>query len=314
MLAYLAKRLYIALVTLLGVALIAFFLMRAMPADAIDRELGLFHTESRAAELRERYGLDEPITTQFRLWLSGAVRGDLGESIRMRRPVGDVLLEHLPVTLQLATMSLAIALIVGLPLGVLAAVRRGRVTDYLCGSLGVLGVSVPHFWLATLLILLFSHLLGWLPSGGALPALWADPWGNLARMIMPALALGTAVAAIVMRMTRSSLIETLGEDYVRTATAKGLGARDVIVKHALRNALVPVLTIVGVQMGYLLAGSVVIEMIFTLPGIGLLVYEAATQRDYVLLQAVILLIAMGFITINFVVDLLYGTLDPRMRG
>ena len=313
MLAYLAKRLYIAVLTLLGVSIIAFFLMRVVPGDAIDAQLGLHYTEARAEALREEFGLDQPMLVQYGDWLTGALRGDLGQSIRLRRDVIDLLAEHLPVTLELAGLALILAVMIGVPLGVLAAIRRGRMTDYLCGSFGVLGVSVPHFWLATLLILLFSLTFNVLPAGGELPSLFVDPLGNLSRMIMPALALGAAVAAIIMRMTRSSVIEVLGEDYVRTAKAKGLAPRQVIVKHALRNALVPVLTILGVQAGYLLAGSVVVEMIFSLPGIGWLAFESATNDDYILLQAVILLIAVSFIVINLVVDLLYGVLDPRLR-
>ncbi|MFW6060351.1 MAG: ABC transporter permease [Phycisphaeraceae bacterium] len=313
MLAYLARRFYIAVLTLLGVSVIAFFLMRIIPGDAIDAQLGMHYTEARAEALRQEFGLDQPVLAQYGHWLTAALRGDLGQSIRLRRDVGPVLIEHLPVTLELAGLALGLAVIIGVPLGVLAAVRRGKVTDYLCGSFGVLGVSIPHFWLATLLILLFSLTLNILPAGGELPSLLTDPIGNLKRMIMPALALGAAVAAIVMRMTRSSVIEVLSEDYVRTAKAKGLSPRRVIVKHALRNALVPVLTILGVQAGYLLAGSVVVEMIFSLPGIGWLAFESATNDDYILLQAVILLIAVSFIAINLTVDLLYGVLDPRMR-
>lgn len=313
MIVYLAKRLYIAGLTLLGVSLIAFFLMRIVPGDAIDAQLGMYASPERAAALRDELGLNRPVIEQYWQWLSDALRGDLGPSIYFRRDVTGMLAEHLPVTLELTALALLLAVAIGVPLGVLAAVWRGKAVDYLCGSFGVLGVSVPHFWLATLLILLFSLKLNVLPAGGPLPSLFSDPLGNLARMAMPALALGAAVAAIVMRMTRSSVIETLGEDYVRTARAKGLSPRAVTVKHALRNALVPVLTILGVQAGYLLAGSVVVEMIFSLPGIGWLAFEAATNSDYILLQAVILLIALSFIAINLAVDLLYGALDPRMR-
>lgn len=313
MLAFLIKKLYVSLLTLLGVSVIAFFLMRVVPGDTITAQLGLRYTESEAQQLREKYGLDDPVVVQYGRWLGDTVRGDLGPSTYARQPVAQTIAEHLPVTLELTAIALVLALVVGIPLGIIAAVHRGGVWDYLCGSFGVLGVSIPNFWLATMLILLFSLTLRWLPSGRFVP-ITEDPLANLQHMIMPGIALGAAVAAVVMRMTRSSMLEVLGQDYVRTAKAKGLAPWRVIAKHALRNAMIPILTIIGIQAGYLLGGSVIIEMVFSLPGIGWLAYQSATDRDYFLLQGVILLIAAGFITINLVVDLAYGVLDPRMRG
>lgn len=312
MIAFLFKKLYVAVVTLLGVSIIAFLLVRIVPGDAVTAELGLHYTEARAEELRAEMGLDQPVIVQYGRWLADAVRGDLGESHYYDQPVTRAIADKLPVTLQLAGMALGLAIVVGIPLGVAAAVRRGGWADYLCSSLGVLGVSVPAFWLATLLILLFAYTFPVMPSGRFVP-LAQDPLANLRHMAMPAIALGAAVAAVVMRMTRSSMLEVLNADYVRTARAKGLPGRRVIFRHALRNALVPVLTIIAVQTGYLLGGSVVIEMVFTLPGVGLTAFQAATNRDYFLLQGVILLIAFAFVLIHLVLDLLYGAVDPRIR-
>ena len=312
MLAFAVRKLAIALITLLGVSIIAFFLMRVVPGDTIDAQLGQFYTEQRAEQMRAELGLDAPVVVQYGRWLAGAVQGDLGESIYYRKPVTEAIAQRLPVTLELAALALLLAIVVGVPLGVLAAMRRGGVVDYLCSSIGVLGVSVPAFWLATLLILGFAYYGSALPSGGFV-SIGRDPVANLRHMLLPTLALGAAVAAVIIRMTRSAMLEVLGQDYVRTARAKGVGRGRVVARHALRNALVPVLTIIGIQAGYLLGGSVVIEMVFNLPGVGWAAYKAATERDYLLLQGVILLIAFGFVTINLIVDLLYGWVDPRMR-
>lgn len=312
MLAFALKKLYIAVVTLVGVSIIAFLLVRVVPGDAVTAQLGLHYTEQRADALREELGLDKPLPLQYGRWLAAAVQGDLGRSTYYGQPVREAIGDKLPVTLQLAGMALAFAIIVGIPLGVLAAVRRGKWADYLCSSVGVLGVSVPNFWLATLLMLLLAYVWRLLPPFGYVaPA--ENLAGNLKHMAMPAVALGAAVAAVVLRMTRSSMLEVLGADYVRTARAKGLARRRVVFRHALRNAFVPVLTIIAVQTGYLLGGSVVIEMVFNLPGIGLVAYKAATHRDYFLLQGVILLIAFGFIVIHLILDLLYAAVDPRIR-
>lgn len=313
MLVFVLKKLYVTALTLLGVSVIAFFLMRAVPGDFIDSQLGQFYTEQRAAELREQYGLGRPVVVQYGQWLAGVFRGDLGESTYARQPVTTTVIQHLPITPQLASMAMLFALVTGIPLGIFAAIRQGKWLDYACSSLGVLGVSVPNFWLATLLILVFSYHLGWLPSGGVYVSPGEDLAQNLRIMLLPTIALGTAVAAVIMRMTRSSMLEVIGQDYVRTARAKGLAPQVVIVRHALRNAMIPILTITAIQAGYLLGGSIVIEFVFNLPGIGMLVYRSAEDRDYFLLQAVILLIATSFIVINLAVDLVYGLLDPRLR-
>lgn len=312
MLAFALKKLYTTAVTLIGVSVIAFVLARVVPGDAVTAQLGLHYSDARAEALREQLGLDQPLAVQYGRWFARAIRGDLGRSTYYGQPVTQAIGEKLPVTLQLAGMALVFAVVLGIPLGVLAAVRRGRWADYLGSSLGVLGVSIPNFWLATLLMLLLAYVGRLLPPFGYVsPA--ADPIANLRHMAMPAVALGAAVAAVVLRMTRSSMLEVLGADYIRTARAKGLPRRRVVFAHALRNALTPVLTIIAVQTGYLLGGSVVIEMVFNLPGVGLVAYKAATHRDYFLLQGVILLIASGFIVIHLILDLLYAAVDPRIR-
>jgi len=312
MIGFVLRKVGIALLTLVGVSIITFALLRVVPGDAVVAQLGLHYDEARAERLRAEYGLDRPLVEQYFRWIGGLVRGDPGESIHFRQSVAATIGQKLPVTVELAALSLLFALGVGVPLGVLAALRRGSMLDWLCSFIGVLGVSVPAFWLGTLLILLLAYTAGWLPAIGFV-SITEDPLGNLRHMVMPTLALGAAVAAVVMRMTRGAMLETLNQDYIRTARAKGLGRTRVIIRHALRNALVPVLTIVGIQAGYLLGGSIVIEMVFNLPGIGWATYKAATERDYVLLQTLILLIAAAFVTLNLLVDLLYGWVDPRMR-
>jgi len=312
MLRFALKKLYVTVVTLLGVSVLAFVLIRVAPGDTVSAQLGLLYTEERAAAMRAELGLDRPLVVQYGRWLADAARGDLGRSFFHDRPVSAVIADRLAVTAQLAAMALAFAVVAGLPLGVLAAARRGRWVDGLCSSVGVLGVSVPAFWLATLLILLFAYVLRVMPSGGYVsPA--EDPLANLRHMAMPAVALGSAVAAVVMRMTRSAMLEVLGADYVRTARSKGLPPARVTFRHALRNAMAPILTILAVQTGYLLGGSVVIEWVFDLPGLGWAAYRAATNRDYFLLQGVVLFIAAAFIVIHLALDLLYAAVDPRIR-
>jgi peptide/nickel transport system permease protein len=312
MTAYLLRRIGISLLLLLGVSIVAFSMVRLIPGDTVTVMLGMHHDEQRAAALRERYGLDRPLATQYVIWLGQVLRGDLGHSFYTGRPVGATIVDRLPVTLQLAGIALGFAVVVGIPLGIASAVRQNRPVDYGASFLGLVGISIPGFWLGTILILFVSLWLGWLPSGGFV-GITVDPVLNLRHMIMPGLALGTAVAAVIMRMTRSSMLEVIRQDYVRTARAKGQVERIVIMRHALRNALIPVITVVGLQAGYLLGGSVVIEEVFALPGVGRLVFQSINSRDYLLLQGVVLFIATAFVLINLVVDLLYGLLDPRIR-
>jgi peptide/nickel transport system permease protein len=309
---YLFRRVLAAIPVLLGVSVLAFALIRLVPGDVVTATLGLHYTEAQGAALREAHGLDRPAVVQYLLWLRNVATGELGHSLMADRPVTALIFERLPVTLELAGGSLIYALLTGIPLGVLAALRRSGPVDHACSIAGLAGISIPGFWLGTLLILLFSLKLGWLPSGDFV-SLVDDPWANLEHMLLPVLALGTAVAAVIMRMTRSAVLDVLRQDYVRTARAKGVARSGVIVRHTLRNALVPVVTIAGLQAGYLLGGSVVIEEVFSLPGLGRLALEAIGNRDYPLLQGVLLFVAGGFVVLNLLVDLLYSVLDPRIR-
>lgn len=312
MIAYILHRIGLAVPVLLGISLLAFSLVRWVPGDTATVMLGMRYTEERAEALRERMGLNQSLPVQYGHWLKGVVRGDFGESGFTGQPVREALLERLPVTLQLAGLSVILALLIALPLGILAAARRGGAADHIASTIGLLGLSVPNFWLGTLLILVFSLQLGLVPSGGFV-SFFDDPFANLRSMILPVIALGAAVAAVVLRMVRSSMLDVLGQEYIRMARAKGCGASRMLWRHALRNALVPVITVVGMQVAYLLGGSVVIESVFSLPGIGLLALQSIQHRDYVLLQGIILFIGTAFILINLVVDLLYALINPRIR-
>lgn len=312
MLAYVLRRLVLSLLILLGVSVFVFFLVRLVPGDMVTALLGPHYSEAEAQTLRERYGLDRPLAVQYGVWLGRVARGDLGESLFTGKPVAEAIGERLPVTLQLAAMAALLAVVVGVPLGVLAALRSRGPADYLSTGVALLGVSIPPFWLGTMLILGASLHLGWLPSGGYVGPL-GDPLANLRHMLLPALAMGAVVAAVVMRMTRSSMLEVIGQDYIRRALAQGVPRSRVIWRHGLRNGLIPVLTVLGIQIGYLLGSSVVIEQVFALPGVGRLLLQAITNRDYALVQGVVLFIGAAFILLNLVVDLLYAALDPRIR-
>lgn len=309
---YIIKRLLIAIPVLLGISVAAFFLVRAVPGDTVTLLLGTHYTEEQAAALRQQLGLDKPLWAQYFIWLGRVVQGDFGQSAYTGRPVLAVIFDRLPVTLQLAGLSIVFAVMVGIPLGAISALRRRQVAGYAASFVGILGISVPGFWLGTILILAFSLKLGWLPSGGFV-AMNDDPIANLRHMVLPVLALGTAVAAVVMRMTRSSMLNIIRQDYVRTARAKGASENKVVYKHALKNAMIPVVTIIGLQAGYLIGGSVVIEQVFALPGVGRLALQAISNRDYALLQGVVLFVAVAFVVVNLAVDVLYALFDPRIR-
>jgi peptide/nickel transport system permease protein len=311
MLGYLLRRLGVSVIVLFGLSLLAFGIVRLVPGDTVTAMLGAHYSEAEAEALRERYGLDQPLVVQYGLWLGQVMQGDLGQSIS-GRPVSRELAQALPVTLELVTVAMGFAIVFGMGLGLLAAARQNGIADYLASVIAALGVSIPGFWLGAMLILLLSLQLGWLPSGTFVP-LAEDPLANVRHMIMPGLALGMAVAAVIMRMTRTTMIEVARQDYMRTATAKGLPRSTVWFKHGLRNAAMPVLTIIGIQCGYLLGGSVVIEEVFSLNGIGRLMLRAIGDRDYPLLQAGILLIGGGFLFISLAVDLFCAALDPRIR-
>lgn len=314
MLTYIGRRCLLAVPSLLGIAVIVFVLMRAVPGDVVTGLIGLGEdiSEERLAELRRMFGLDVPIHLQFVEWLGAALRGDLGSSLRTGRPVGVDLALRLPVTLELSVLSLIIALFLALPLGIAAALWRGRLPDYLGSAFVLLGLSIPSFFLGVLLILLFSLRLGWLPPAGYVP-FGEAPLQNLKHMILPALSLGLILAAATTRIVRSTMLEVLGLDYVRTARAKGLPESVVTLRHALRNALIPVVTVVGLQFGSLLGGSVIVEQIFSLPGIGRFALEGINLRDYPVVQGAVLFIAAAFVLVNLLVDIVYAFIDPRVR-
>ena len=314
MLVYIGRRTLLALPSLLGIAVIVFALMRAVPGDVVTGLIGFGDdvSQERMAELRRLFGLDLPVHVQFGQWITAAVQGDLGGSLRTGRPVGLDLALRLPVTLQLSVMSLIIALALALPLGIGAALWRGRLPDYLGSAFVLVGLSIPSFFLGILLILLFSLRLGWLPPAGYVPFLEA-PLTNLKHMILPSLSLGLILAAATTRIVRSTMLEVLSLDYVRTARAKGLPEAAVNLRHALRNALIPVVTVVGLQFGNLLGGSVIIEQIFSLPGIGRFALEGINLRDYPVVQGAVLFIAAAFVLVNLLVDVIYAMIDPRVR-
>ena len=312
MLEFLIRRGLISAITLLLISLIVFTGVRMIPGDPARVLAGTDADAAGLEEIRQKYGLDAPLPVQYVRWLRLAAIGDLGESIRTRTSVAWMVASKLPITLELACLSLLVALAIAIPAGVMAAVHRNSIWDVLASGVSLCGVSVPNFWLGIMLILLVSVRFGWLPASGFVPIAESLP-GNLARMIMPALVLGTGLAAVLMRQTRNAMIEVLSADYVRTARAKGLAQKAVVVRHALRNGLIPVVTILGLQMGALMGGAVVTEQIFVLPGFGRLIVEAVFTRDYPVVQGVVLITASSYVLINLLVDLSYTVLNPRIR-
>lgn len=314
MLSYLLRQALLAIPALLGVVVIVFLLMRAVPGDVVTQLVGLEGnvSQERLAEMRRMFGLDLPIHEQFGQWLGAALQGDLGSSIRTGRSIAQDLALRFPVTLELTLLSLLIALVLALPLGIVAAQQRGKAADLLVSLFALLGLSIPGFFLGILLILLFSLRLGLLPPAGYVPFTEA-PLENLRHMILPAVSLGLVLSAAITRIVRSSMLEVLGRDYVRTARAKGLSERLVVYRHALRNALIPVVTVVGLQFGGLLGGAVIIEQVFSLPGVGRFALEGINLRDYPVVQGAVLLIAASFIAVNLLIDVLYTLIDPRIR-
>ncbi|MCC7359273.1 MAG: ABC transporter permease [Anaerolineales bacterium] len=313
MLRLLIRRLFALVPVLLGVAVIVFFIIRLVPGDAVDIMLGEYNDPEVAARIRQFLGLDQPVPVQFVRWVTGMLRGDLGISIRTGRAVTTEIAQRLPATMQLAGAAVIFSLLIGVPFGVISATHRNTTVDFIGRVFSLGGISMPHFWLGILLILVFAVTLRLLPSGGYVaPA--QDLEQNLRHLVMPTVTLGYSMAAVTMRMTRSAVLEVLSQDHVRTARAKGLVEHLVIRRHVLRNALIPVVTVVGIQVGHLLGGTVVIEEVFSWPGIGSLVVRAILQRDYPLVQGVVLILATLFVLTNLVVDILYGFLDPRLRA
>ncbi|HUN07328.1 MAG TPA: ABC transporter permease [Aggregatilineales bacterium] len=312
---YLVQRVLAFLPILIGVSLLVFMAIRLIPGDVITATLGTeagMLTDTQRESLRRYYGLDRPVTEQYVNWITRAVVGDLGISTRHGKPVTELIAERFPVTLQLALMAVTLGLLVGVPLGIIAAVRYNSILDLLVRLLALAGLVMPGFLVGTLIIFVLSTVFGILPNAGNFARFNENPGLNLQQMIFPAITLGFAFSASIMRMTRSSMLEVLGEDYVRTARSKGLRERQVVTRHALRNALIPVVTLVGVEMGYLLGGTFIIETLFSLPGLGRLLINAISQRDYALVQGATLFIAFTFVLINLVIDLLYAAVDPRI--
>ena len=312
MVEFLVRRAFISAVTLVLISLIVFTGVRMIPGDPARVMGGTDADPAGMEEIRQKYGLNDPLPVQYFRWIGLALRGDLGESIRTRHSVAWTVAVKLPITAELACLALLVALALAIPAGVIAAVRRNTTWDVVASAVSLCGVSIPNFWLGIMLILLVSVRLGWLPASGFVP-LAEDPVGNLKRMLMPALVLGTALAAVLMRQTRNAMIEILSADYIRTARSKGLAGFTVVVRHALRNGLIPVVTILGLQMGALMGGAVVTESIFVLPGFGRLIVEAVFTRDYPVVQGVVLITASSYVLINLLVDVSYTVLNPRIR-
>jgi peptide/nickel transport system permease protein len=309
---YLLRRALESLVAVWLASIIVFVGVRSLPGDPAIALSGEGRDPAANAAVRVRYGLDQPIPVQYFRWATIALSGDLGTSIRTRNRVTQEILQRIPVTIELALLAGMVAMAIGVPLGVLAAVRRQSPIDYLAGTVGLLGLSIPTFWLGLVLILVFAIGLDVLPASGFVP-FFEDPIENLRRMILPAIVLGVGFGAVLLRQLRSGMIGSLGSDYVRTARAKGLTERQVILGHALRNSLITVVTIIGLELGALISGSVVTESIFLIPGFGRLIIEAISRRDYPVIQGVALVSAIAYITINFIVDVLYSVLNPRVR-
>jgi peptide/nickel transport system permease protein len=308
---YVLRRVGQAAVVLLGVSVIVFGLMQLVPGDPVRVALGTRFDQETYEALRARAGLDQPLALQYFQYLGNALTGDLGVSFRTGQPVTDTLTSRLPATLSLATMSLLVALLIAIPLGLVSATRSGKLSDYVATVFSQIGVSIPDFWMAILFILLFTGVLGWLPPSGYV-AFSEDPWGWFQHIIMPAVTVGVVSGSILTRFVRSAVLESMSQEYVRTATSKGMPGGVVMRRHVIRGALVPVVTVTGVQLATLLGGVVVVEVIFAWPGLGRLTYDAVQARDYPLMQGAVLMFAAIFLVVNLLVDLLYAALDPRI--
>lgn len=313
MLNFIARRLLQLIPTLFFVSVLIFSLQQLLPGDPATIMAGEERDPEVIAQIRHQYRLDQPIPVQYVYWVKGVVSGDLGESMRIHVPVRDLVLEKLPVTAQLAAMAIVIALVIGVGAGIVSAVKKNSAWDYAANGLALWGISTPNFWLGIMLIFLFSVKLEWLPASGYVPL--SEDWkASLASTIMPAFVLGNSIAAVLMRHTRSAMLQVLDSDYVRTARAKGLSERTVIFKHAMRNALTPVITLGALELGTLLSGTVLTEQIFTIPGFGKLIVDSVFNRDYAVVQGVVLVTATIYITLNLVADIAYILVNPRLRA
>ncbi len=311
---YIIKRLLSLIPVLLGVSIIVFFLVRLIPGSALQMYMGtqVEATPAQMEELKRIFGEDKPVPVLYVEWLGRVLKGDFGISLRTGRPVLPDILHRLPLSLEITVLALILALVLGIPQGILAALKRNPVADVVNRVVGLLGLSLPQFWLAALMVMAFSGFRGWIPMGNYVSFL-TDPLRNLKMMFLPSLAIGVGLAAVIMRYTRNSMLEVLQMDYIRTAKAKGLTKRVVILRHALKNAILPVITVAGFNTGYLLGGAIVIEEVFALPGMGRLALYAIYQRDYPVIQAIVLVIATLFVLVNLVTDIIYALVDPRIR-
>ena len=313
MLNFLPRRLLQLIPTLFLVSVMIFMLQQLLPGDPALVMAGEEKDPEVIEQIRKQYRLDQPLPVQYLYWIGGVLKGDLGESMRIKQPVASLIADKLPVTLQLATMAMGFALLIGIPAGILSAVKKGTAWDTAANVFALLGLSTPNFWLGILLIFLFSLQLGWLPASG-----WVSPFEDLgqslATTVMPAFVLGNAIAAVLMRHTRSAMLQAMSADYVRTARAKGLRERAVVLRHALRNALTPVITLGALEFGTLLSGAVLTEQVFSVPGFGKLIVDAVFNRDYAVVQGVVLVTATVYVLLNLLADVLYVLVNPRLRG
>lgn len=301
---YIRRRLLQSVIVVFGVSVLVFFLLRLAPGDPVLMLLAESAGPEQIAEARAKWGLDKPIYVQYGVFLSRAVRGDLGNSLFFQQPALEVLMERMPATLQLSAVALFFSLSIAIPVGLLSALKRDTIWDYLGTNLAMLGQALPPYWLGIMLILIFSVALGWFPTSGR---------GTWKHLVLPAITLGSVLMALITRLVRSGMLDVLSEDYVRTARAKGLPERTVIIRHALRNILIPLVTVIGLQLGALFGGAVITESIFAWPGVGRLALQAISARDYPLVQASVLVISVVYVFLNLAVDLIYVYLDPRIR-
>ncbi|UZS70535.1 ABC transporter permease [Pseudomonas syringae] len=312
MLMFILRRLLSSIPTLVLVSLFVFTLQKLLPGDPVLAMAGEERDPAVMEYLRDKYRLDDPIPLQYLNWVGNVLTGDLGTSLRTEQPVTTLLASKLPVTLELAVLALLIALLIGIPTGIISAVRKGSAVDYGANVVALSGISIPHFWLGILLIMVFAVKLQWLPASGFVP-MGEDFGQNLKTLILPAFVLGAGLSGILMRHTRSAMLEVLRADYVRTARAKGLFPRTVILKHALRNALMPIITLTTLLFGELLGGAVLTEQVFSIPGFGKMIVDAVFNRDYAVVQGVVLCVAIGFLMLNLLADVLYRLINPRLR-
>ncbi|WP_285425034.1 ABC transporter permease [Pseudomonas sp. efr-133-TYG-103a] len=312
MLIFILRRLLSAIPTLILVSLFVFTLQKLLPGDPVQAMAGEERDPAVMEYLREKYRLNDPVPLQYVHWVGNVLQGDFGTSLRTEQPVTTLLASKLPVTIELAVLALVIALLIGIPTGVISAVRKGTAVDYGANVFALSGISIPHFWLGILLIMIFAVKLQWLPASGFVP-LGENLGQNLKTLILPAFVLGAGLSGVLMRHTRSAMLEVLRADYVRTARAKGLFPRTVILKHALRNALTPIVTLTTLLFGELLGGAVLTEQVFSIPGFGKMIVDAVFNRDYAVVQGVVLCVAIGFLLLNLLADVLYRLINPRLR-